>query len=100
MEEKYLDRRFNMKKIWLVLAGITFLFLFAGLWTTITQAACKGDCCVCEQYIDADGDGICDLCDGCIPVPQGDDADGDGIPNGQDDDYVPPKDGTGQQKGR
>lgn len=30
------------------------------------------------------------------------DDDGDGIPNGQDDDYVPPKDGTGRkyQKGK
>ena len=88
-----------MKTRWLILAGIVFLFLFIGI-AAVKAHACPQDWCVCGQYIDADGDGICDLCDGCIPAPKGDDADGDGIPNGQDPDYVPPKDGTGQQKGR
>lgn len=86
-----------MKKMWIVLAAAMFLFLFAGISVVKVKAAC-GDCCVCGQYIDENGDGICDLCDGCIP--QGDDDDGDGIPNGQDDDYVPPQDGTGKQKGK
>ena len=86
-----------MKKTWLVLASIAFLFLLFGISTVKIQAACKCDSCICQQFIDEDGDGICDLCGGC--VPQGDDDDGDGIPNGQDDDYVPPQDGTGQQKG-
>ena len=38
------------------------------------------------QFIDEDGDGFNDL------AP---DADGDGIPNGMDEDYVRPEDGTG-----
>jgi hypothetical protein len=38
------------------------------------------------QFIDEDGDGFNDL------AP---DADGDGIPNGMDEDYVKPEDGTG-----
>lgn len=38
------------------------------------------------QFIDEDGDGFNDL------AP---DADGDGIPNGMDEDYVRPQDGTG-----
>lgn len=40
------------------------------------------------QFVDEDGDGFNDL------AP---DADGDGIPNGQDEDYVRPGDGTGNQ---
>lgn len=56
------------------------------------------DCqCDCDYPCDADGDGTCDNCGGCLPF--GPDDDGDGIPNGQDD-YVPPEDGDGQQKGR
>lgn len=39
-------------------------------------------------FVDLDGDGINDYAV---------DSDGDGIPNGQDPDYVRPKDGTGQQ---
>ena len=40
------------------------------------------------QFVDEDGDGFNDL------AP---DADGDGIPNGLDEDYVKPEDGTGQK---
>lgn len=40
------------------------------------------------RFLDEDGDGFNDL------AP---DADGDGIPNGQDEDYVRPQDGTGSQ---
>lgn len=81
----------------LLLAGIVCLILFAG--TSVGRpAVCPRDYCVCGQYIDADGDGVCDLCDGCIP--QGADDDGDGIPNGQDDDYVRPQDGSGLKKGK
>ena len=87
-----------MRKVWLVLAGVVFLFLFAGISVAKGPAACAQDCCVCDQFVDANGDGVCDLCDGCIP--QGDDDDGDGIPNGQDDDYVPPQDGSGSQRGK
>jgi len=49
------------------------------------------DCVGC----DADGDGICDECGTCCN-PDAPDDDGDGIPNGQDDDYVPPQDGSGR----
>ena len=87
-----------MKKMWMVLIGVVFAFLVIGMTTVKAQAVCDKDCCVCQQFVDEDGDGICDLCNGCIP--QGDDDDGDGIPNGQDDDYIPPQDGDGNQKGR
>ena len=40
------------------------------------------------RFVDENGDGINDL---------GRDHDGDGIPNGQDPDWVAPKDGTGYQ---
>ena len=86
-----------MKKMWLV-AGIVFLFILGGLYVTQVHAARNNHSCVCGYFIDENGDGICDLCSGCIP--RGYDDDGDGIPNGQDDDYIPPQDGTGRQKGR
>jgi hypothetical protein len=44
------------------------------------------------RYVDADGDGVCDNIG--INVH---DADGDGIPNGQDNDYQPLRDGSGNQ---
>ena len=85
-----------MAKKLLVLAAL-LLFVCATISVAQGPADCPNDECVC-QYIDEDGDGICDLCGGCIP--QGEDDDGDGIPNGQDDDYVPPQDGDGAQKGK
>ena len=53
-----------------------------------------GTCPNC-QYVDANGDGVCDKCGTC--VPKGADDDGDGIPNGQDPDYQPPRDGSGRR---
>ena len=47
-----------MKKMWLVLAGVFFLFLFIGISAVKVQAACDQDCCVCGQFIDEDGDGL------------------------------------------
>lgn len=47
-----------------------------------------------RNYVDEDGDGICDN----IGI-NGRDSDGDGIPNGKDDDYVRPRDGSGKQNG-
>lgn len=38
--------------------------------------------------------------DTCIARDDAPDNDGDGIPNGLDDDYVPPKDGTGNKYGK
>jgi hypothetical protein len=87
-----------MTKKWLLLVAVVCLFLCTGVSVGKGPAAGAQDCCVCGQCVDADGDGICDLCNGC--VPQGDDDDGDGIPNGQDDDYVPPQDGSGSQKSK
>ena len=53
-------------------------------------------CGGCGRYfVDADGDGICDN----IGI-NGRDDDGDGIPNGQDDDHVPLRDGSGKQHGK
>lgn len=62
-----------------------------------TQIQQRDRDCTCPEcgFIDLDGDGICDNCGAC--VPQGPDDDGDGIPNGQDEDYVPPKDGSGRR---
>jgi len=53
-------------------------------------------CGGCGRYfVDADGDGVCDN----IGI-NGRDDDGDGIPNGQDDDHVPLRDGSGKQCGK
>jgi hypothetical protein len=46
------------------------------------------------RYVDADGEGVCDNIGKNVR-----DADGDGIPNGQDDDYQPLRDGSGYQHG-
>lgn len=42
-----------------------------------------------------DGDGPPSV---VCPNPDAPDDDGDGIPNGQDDDYMPPQDGSGRQR--
>ncbi|MCD6206467.1 MAG: hypothetical protein J7J06_00565 [Methanosarcinales archaeon] len=47
------------------------------------------------NFVDEDGDGVCDN----FGI-NGRDSDGDGVPNGQDDDYEPPRDGRGQGKCR
>jgi len=52
-----------------------------------------------SSFVDADGDGVCDNCDGTCQ-PKGEDADSDGVPNGQDPDYTPPQDGSGKQQRR
>ena len=46
------------------------------------------------EFVDGDDDGICDN-DGT----NGRDDDNDGIPNGQDDDYEPMRDGSGRGNG-
>jgi hypothetical protein len=56
---------------------------------------CGHGCGGCGRYfVDADGDGVCDN----FGI-NGRDDDGDGIPNGQDDGYVPPRDGSGRHRG-
>lgn len=49
--------------------------------------------CLNCGYMSQDRDGVCDNCGGSC-VPQGTDSDGDGIPDGQDPDYTPPRDGS------
>jgi len=44
-------------------------------------------------FVDENGDGICDFAHNFR------DHDNDGIPNGQDNDWIRPKDGTGQMAG-
>ena len=46
------------------------------------------------NFVDEDGDGVCDNIG-----DNGRDSDGDGIPNGQDDDHKPPRDGSGRGNG-
>ena len=58
-----------------------------------------GDCgrgCGCgdKAFVDSDGDGVCDN-----SGANGKDSDGDGILNGQDDDYKPLRDGSGNRCG-
>lgn len=90
-----------MKKMMMLLMGVLVLALFVGISTAgDCNRDCDQNCCVCDEFVDVDGDGICDECGGCIPVPKGEDDDGDGIPNGQDDDYVPPEDGDGNKNGK
>ena len=60
----------------------------------------EGKDCPGANYVDADNDGVCDNFvdenkDGICDNYNGRDSDGDGIPNGQDDDYEPPRDGNG-----
>jgi hypothetical protein len=75
--------------------ALVFSFvLFLGLYLTASetnaqQKGKKGG----SVFVDLNGDGICDNFTGGY----GFDDDGDGIPNGQDDDYVKPQDGTGKK---
>ncbi len=62
-----------------------------GVCDTQGSRGFRGDA---RNYVDADGDGICDN----IGI-NGRDSDGDGIPNGKDDDYTRPRDGSGKQNG-
>ena len=68
-----------------IIAGIMVLALVA---TSICVVSAR------PNFVDADGDGICDN----IGV-NGRDDDEDGIPNGQDGDYVQPLDGSGMHRG-
>ena len=48
----------------------------------------------CPEFVDVDGDGVCDN-----SGTNGRDSNGDGISNGRDDDYEPPRDGSGRGNG-
>ncbi len=69
-----------------IIAGIMVLALVA---TSICVVSAG------QNFVDADGDGICDN----MGI-NGRDDDGDGIPNGQDGDYVQPLDGSGMHRGK
>jgi len=66
------------------------------------DGVCDNDCgrgnggsgCGGMEFVDEDGDGVCDN----IGI-NGRDSDGDGIPNGQDDDYEPLRDGSSRGNG-
>ena len=68
-----------------IIAGIMVLALVA---TSICVVSAG------QNFVDADGDGICDN----MGLYGRDDND-DGIPNGQDDDFVRPQDGSGMHRG-
>ncbi|MGB7001941.1 MAG: hypothetical protein WBE22_08020 [Halobacteriota archaeon] len=69
-----------------IIAGIMVLALVA---TSICVVSAG------QNFVDADGDGICDN----MGI-YGRDDDFDGIPNGQDGDYVQPLDGSGMHRGK
>ncbi|MGB3458832.1 MAG: hypothetical protein WBB08_05965 [Halobacteriota archaeon] len=69
-----------------IIAGIMVLALVA---TSICVVSAG------QNFVDADGDGICDN----MGI-YGRDDDDDGIPNGQDDNYVQPLDGSGMHRGK
>jgi hypothetical protein len=69
-----------------IIAGIMVLALVA---TSISVVSAG------QNFVDANGDGVCDN----MGI-YGRDDDGDGIPNGQDDGYVQPLDGSGMQRGK
>ena len=79
----------------LVLAALGMLLTFSNVGSAALEGAgftdSDGDGS-CDNFVDADGDGLNDNANGRQM-----DHDGDGIPNGQDDDYTPLKDGSGQQ---
>jgi hypothetical protein len=68
-----------------IIAGIMVLALVA---TSICVVSAG------QNFVDADGDGICDN----MGI-YGRDDDGDGIPNGQDGGCVQPQDGSGKHSG-
>lgn len=76
--------RTSLTTLFVLLISLTALTAFAQDDVTFGPGQGNGVC----QFIDEDGDGFNDL------AP---DADGDGIPNGMDEDFVKPEDGTGNQ---
>ncbi len=77
-----------MKRNLITLLAAIFVLMLASVASAQDFGPGQGNG-VC-QFIDEDGDGFNDL------AP---DADGDGIPNGMDDDFVKPEDGTGNMYG-
>jgi hypothetical protein len=74
---------------------LSLVFLLAFYFTVDTSAQSAGKKNG-KAFVDMNGDGVCDQ----FQAGYGFDDDGDGIPNGQDPDYVKPKDGTGKKFGK
>ena len=71
-----------MKQMTMLLLAVLVLALLGTVsMAKIQQQDCEGGpgSGECTEFVDIDGDGICDNCDGCIADP--------------------PKDGTGRKKG-
>jgi len=68
--------------------------LIAGIMVMALVATSIGVVSAGQNFVDADGDGICDN----MGI-YGRDDDDDGIPNGQDGDFVRPQDGSGKHRG-
>ncbi len=69
--------------------------LIAGIIVMALVATSIGVVSAGQNFVDADGDGVCDN----MGI-YGRDDDGDGIPNGQDDCCVQPLDGSGMHRGK
>ena len=72
----------------LLLSGLVIIGMIMLAPANLLAQTCDGGG---KNFVDLDGDGFND---------NAPDHDGDGIPNGLDEDYVKPEDGTGQQKGK
>ncbi len=81
-----------MKKAWSIIAMLAILLALGAFDPGIALAEGQSDQGFrVRGFVDEDGDGFND---------NAPDADNDGIPNGQDEDFVKPADGTGQGWGR
>ena len=76
-----------MKKMKMLLLGVLVLALLTGISMAKRNGGgdrdreCDPDSCAYVEFVDADGDGVCDNnCDGCIPDPP---KDGEGRKNGR-----------------
>jgi len=76
----------NLKTLFLT--GLVMVGLLMLAPASLLAQDCDGSG---KNFVDLDGDGFND---------NAPDADGDGIPNGLDEDYIKPEDGTGEQKGK
>lgn len=79
-----------MKTLTATLMAFALVLGFAFLGNDTAQAQLHGNGYRVGGFVDENGDGFNDL------AP---DSDGDGIPNGQDPDYNPPQDGSGNRFG-
>ena len=79
-----------MKALNKTLMLLTLALAIAFIGGSVATAQGHGNGYMVRDFVDNDGDGFNDL------AP---DHDGDGIPNGQDEDYIRPQDGSGNKFG-